>query len=141
MNSGAIIGGVSACLAIFFLIVVLPGFRIVNEYERGVIFRLGRCKGAKGPGLFYIIPLIDKMVKTNLQVIAAPVASQGVITKDNVTVVVDAVAYFQVIDPTSSVVKIRDWYTSSQLVAQTTLRSIIGRHELDQLLSERQLGS
>lgn len=76
MNSGAIIGGVSACLAIFFLIVVLPGFRIVNEYERGVIFRLGRCKGAKGPGLFYIIPLIDKMVKTNLQVIAAPVASQ-----------------------------------------------------------------
>lgn len=137
MTGGAIAAGVCICLAIFFLIVVLPGFRIVNEYERGVIFRLGRCKGAKGPGLFYIIPLIDKMVKTNLQVIAAPVASQGVITKDNVTVVVDAVAYFQVIDPTSSVVKIRDWYTSSQLVAQTTLRSIIGRHELDQLLSER----
>lgn len=126
-----------ACVVTFLLFVVLPGFRIVTEYERGVIFRLGRCKGAKGPGLFYIIPMIDKMVKANLQVIAAPVASQGVITKDNVTVLVDAVAYFQVIDPTASVVNIRDWYTSSQLVAQTTLRSIIGRHELDQLLSER----
>lgn len=134
---GGFILGLFICFGIFLLFIVLPGFRIVNEYERGVIFRLGRCKGARGPGLFYIIPLIEKMVKTNLQVIAAPVASQGVITKDNVTVVVDAVAYFQVVDPTASVVNIRDWYTSSQLVAQTTLRSIIGRHELDQLLSER----
>lgn len=125
------------CIGLFLLFIILPGFRVVNEYERGVIFRLGRCKGAKGPGLFYIIPLIDKMIKANLQIIAAPVASQGVITKDNVTVMVDAVAYFQVIDPTASVVNIRDWYTASQLVAQTTLRSIIGRHELDQLLSER----
>lgn len=129
--------GFLLCIGFIFLFVILPGFRVVNEYERGVIFRLGRCKGAKGPGLFYIIPLIDKMVKANLQIIATPVASQGVITKDNVTVMVDAVAYFQVIDPTASVVNIRDWYTSSQLVAQTTLRSIIGRHELDQLLSER----
>lgn len=137
MSASPIFIGVCICMFILVFFIILPGFRIVNEYERGVIFRLGRCKGAKGPGLFYIIPLIDKMVKTNLQVIAAPVASQGVITKDNVTVVVDAVAYFQVVDPTASVVAIRDWYTSSQLVAQTTLRSIIGRHELDQLLSER----
>ena len=132
-----IVIGVFACFLLFLVILILPGFRIVTEFERGVIFRLGRCKGAKGPGLFYMIPLIDKMIKANLQVIAAPVASQGVITKDHVTVVVDAVAYFHVIDPTASVVNIRAWYTSSQLVAQTTLRSIIGRHELDQLLSER----
>jgi regulator of protease activity HflC (stomatin/prohibitin superfamily) len=129
--------GLFICLGFIVLFLILPGFRIVTEYERGVIFRLGRCKGAKGPGLFYIVPIIDKMVKTNLQIIAAPVASQAVITKDNVTVTVDAVAYFQVVDPTASVVNIRDWYTSSQLVAQTTLRSIVGRHELDQLLSER----
>ncbi|MFN8016387.1 MAG: slipin family protein [Acidimicrobiia bacterium] len=133
----AFVLGLFICLGIVMLFIVLPGFRIVNEYERGVIFRLGRCKGARGPGLFYIIPLFEKMVKTNLQIIATPVASQGVITKDNVTVVVDAVAYFQVVDSTASVVNIRDWYNSSQLVAQTTLRSIIGKHELDQLLSER----
>ena len=96
-----IVIGVFACFLLFLVILILPGFRIVTEFERGVIFRLGRCKGAKGPGLFYMIPLIDKMIKANLQVIAAPVASQGVITKDNVTVVVDAVAYFQVIDPTA----------------------------------------
>ena len=111
--------------------------KIVQEYERGVIFRLGRCVGAKGPGVFFIIPVIDKIRRVNLQIVAVPVASQAVITKDNVTMTVDAVAYFQVIDPAASVVRIQDWYTSSQLVAQTTLRSIVGRHELDQLLSER----
>jgi regulator of protease activity HflC (stomatin/prohibitin superfamily) len=111
--------------------------RIVQEYERGVIFRLGRCVGAKVPGVFFIVPVLDKITKINLQIIAAPVASQAVITKDNVTVTVDAVAFFQVIDPAASVVRIRDWYTASQLVAQTSLRSIVGRHDLDQLLSER----
>jgi regulator of protease activity HflC (stomatin/prohibitin superfamily) len=103
-----------------------------------VIFRLGRCQGAKGPGVFFVVPIIDKIVKTNLQVIAVPVASQAVITKDNVTATVDAVAFFQVVDPAASVVNVVDWYTSSQLVAQTTLRSTVGRHELDQLLSERE---
>jgi regulator of protease activity HflC (stomatin/prohibitin superfamily) len=102
-----------------------------------VIFRLGRCIGAKGPGLFFVLPVLDKITKVNLQILAVPVQSQAVITKDNVTATVDAVAYFQVVDPVASVVKIRDWYTSSQLVAQTTLRSIVGRHALDQLLSER----
>ena len=87
--------------------------------------------------MFFVVPVIDKIVKTNLQIAAVPVASQQVITKDNVTTTVDAVAYFQVVDPAASVVKIRDWYTASQLVAQTTLRSIVGRHELDQLLTER----
>lgn len=124
-------------VAVILLIFLASSVKIVQEYERGVIFRLGRCVGAKGPGIFFIIPVIDKIIKTNLQIAAVPVASQQVITKDNVTATVDAVAYFQVIDPAASVVKIRDWYSSSQLVAQTTLRSTVGRHELDQLLSER----
>jgi regulator of protease activity HflC (stomatin/prohibitin superfamily) len=126
-------------LIVLFLVVVFlaSSIKIVQEYERGVIFRLGRSVGAKGPGLFFVIPIIDRIVRVNLQIVAAPVASQAVITKDNVTSTVDAVAYFQVIDPEASVIRIRDWYSSSQLVAQTTLRSIVGRHELDQLLTER----
>jgi regulator of protease activity HflC (stomatin/prohibitin superfamily) len=98
---------------------------------------LGRCVGAKGPGLFFIVPILDKMRKVNLQTQAVPVASQQVITKDNVTVAVDAVAYFRVKDPVASVIKIQNWFSAAQLVAQTSLRSIIGRHELDQLLGER----
>ncbi len=85
----------------------------------------------RGPGLFFVVPIIDRIVRVNLQIVAVPVASQAVITKDNVTSTVDAVAYFQVVDPEASVIKIRDWYSSSQLVTQTTLRSIVGRHELD----------
>lgn len=133
----AALGGVVILLAILIVVFLASSVKIVQEYERGVIFRLGRSVGAKGPGLFFVVPIIDKIVRVNLQIIAAPVASQAVITKDNVTSTVDAVAYFQVIDPEASVVKIRDWYSSSQLVAQTTLRSIVGRHELDQLLTER----
>ena len=122
---------------VVLLIILAQGLRIVQEYERGVIFRLGRCVGAKGPGLFFIIPGLDKMRKVNLQTQAVPVASQQVITKDNVTVAVDAVAYFRVKDPVASVLKIQNWFSAAQLVAQTSLRSIIGRHELDQLLGER----
>jgi regulator of protease activity HflC (stomatin/prohibitin superfamily) len=133
---------VAAGIAIIIVFVVVlfvlaKGLRIVQEYERGVIFRLGRCVGAKGPGLFFIVPGIDKMRKVNLQTQAVPVASQQVITKDNVTVAVDAVAYFRVKDPVASVLKIQNWFNAAQLVAQTSLRSIIGRHELDQLLGER----
>jgi regulator of protease activity HflC (stomatin/prohibitin superfamily) len=130
LSAGIVLAGIVVAL-------LATSIKIVQEYERGVIFRLGRCVGAKGPGVFFIIPVLDKIAKVNLQIIAAPVASQAVITKDNVTVTVDAVAFFQVIDPAASVVRIRDWYTSSQLVAQTSLRSIVGRHDLDQLLSER----
>jgi len=133
----AAIGGLLFVALILVIILLASSIKVVQEYERGVIFRLGRCVGAKGPGLFFIIPIVDRIVRTNLQIAAIPVASQQVITKDNVTSVVDAVAYFQVVDPVASVVKIRDWFHSSQLVAQTTLRSIVGRHELDQLLSER----
>ncbi|MBA2386607.1 MAG: slipin family protein [Acidimicrobiia bacterium] len=129
---------VLAIVIVIGLILLASSIKIVNEYERGVIFRLGRSLGAKGPGVFFVIPVIDRIVRTNLQIIAVPVASQAVITKDNVTATVDAVAYFQVIDPAASVIKVRDWYNASQLVAQTTLRSIVGRHELDQLLAERE---
>ena len=130
--------GVALIILIFFALIILAnGLRIVQEYERGVIFRLGRCVGAKGPGLFFIVPVFDKMRKVNLQTQAVPVASQQVITKDNVTVAVDAVAYFRVVDPVASVIKIQNWFNAAQLVAQTSLRSIIGRHELDQLLGER----
>ena len=125
-------------LALIVLIVLLVNsVKIVQEYERGVIFRLGRCVGAKGPGVFFVVPIIDKIRRVNLQIVAVPVASQAMITKDNVTVTVDAVAYFQVVDPQASVVKIRDWFGSSQLVAQTTLRSTVGRNELAELLAER----
>jgi regulator of protease activity HflC (stomatin/prohibitin superfamily) len=130
--------GVAIVVFLFIALVVLAkGLRIVQEYERGVIFRLGRCVGARGPGLFFIIPGLDRMRKVNLQTQAVPVASQQVITKDNVTVAVDAVAYFRVKDPVASVLKIQNWFNAAQLVAQTSLRSIIGRHELDQLLGER----
>ena len=131
LSAGIVLAGI-------VILLLATSIKIVQEYERGVIFRLGRCVGAKGPGVFFIIPLLDKITKINLQIIAAPVASQAVITRDNVTVTVDAVAYFQVIDPAASVVRIRDWYTASQLVAQTTLRAIVGKHELDQLLSDRE---
>ena len=133
----AAVGAVLLVLAVFILLFLAASVKIVLEYERAVIFRLGRCVGAKGPGVFFIIPVIDKIRRVNLQIAAVPVASQAVITKDNVTITVDAVAYFQVIDPLASVIKIQNWYQSAQLVAQTTLRSIIGRHELDQMLSER----
>src|SRR3954451_24653279 len=129
----AVIGVIVAIV----LIIAVTGFRVVQEFERGVIFRLGRCVGAKGPGLFYILPFFDKMRKVNLQTQAVAVAAQQVITKDNVTVGVDAVSYFRVVDPVASLIKIQSWYQASQLVAQTALRSIIGRHELDQLLGER----
>ncbi len=128
-----------AALVILAVIVfvLVNAIKIVQEYERAVIFRLGRCTGAKGPGLFFIIPVIDKLIRVNLQTMAVPVQPQQVITKDNVTVVVDAVAYFRVKDPVASVLKVQNWFAASQLVAQTSLRSIIGRHELDQLLSDR----
>ena len=136
-SNAPVLAIVLAAVAVLLLILISASVRMVREFERAVVFRLGRCVGSKGPGLFLIIPFVDKTVITNLQIVAVPVTPQAVITKDNVTVTVDAVAFFQIIDPARSVVQIRDWYGSSQLVAQTTLRSVVGRHELDQLLAER----
>ncbi len=133
----AAFGGVLVFVLFLVVMFLFASVKVVQEYERAVIFRLGRCIGAKGPGLFFIIPFFDKMVRTNLQQMAVPVQPQQVITADNVSVVVDAVGYFQVVRPVDAAIKVNNWFQASQLVAQTTLRAIIGRHELDQLLSDR----
>jgi len=112
--------------------------KIVTEYERGVIFRLGRLVGAKGPGLFLIIPFIDRMIKVDLRVITMDVPSQEVITKDNVTVRVNAVVYFRVVDPEASVVKVLDHIRATSQISQTTLRNVLGQSELDELLAQRE---
>jgi len=122
-------------LVIFFLSAAL---RILNEYERGVIFRLGRVIRAKGPGLIILIPIVDKIVKVSLRLVAMDVDPQDVITRDNVSVKVNAVIYFRVIDPIKAIVEVENYtYAMSQL-AQTTLRSVCGQAELDELLSERE---
>ena len=122
-------------LVIFFLSAAI---RILNEYERGVIFRLGRVIDAKGPGLIILIPLIDKIVKVSLRLVAMDVDPQDVITRDNVSVKVNAVIYFRVIEPTKAIVEVENYsYAMSQL-AQTTLRSVCGQAELDELLAERE---
>lgn len=122
-------------LVIFFLSAAL---RILNEYERGVIFRLGRVISAKGPGLIILIPIVDKIVKVSLRLVAMDVDPQDVITRDNVSVKVNAVIYFRVIDPTKAIVEVENYtYAMSQL-AQTTLRSVCGQAELEGLLSERE---
>jgi regulator of protease activity HflC (stomatin/prohibitin superfamily) len=125
-------------LGFIILILILMAIKIVAEYERGVIFRLGRLVGAKGPGLFVIIPFIDRMVKVDLRVITMDVPSQEVITKDNVTVRVNAVVYFRVVDPEASVVKVLDHIRATSQISQTTLRNVLGQSELDELLTKRE---
>jgi regulator of protease activity HflC (stomatin/prohibitin superfamily) len=133
---GLIVLGVVAFL---LLILVLNAIRIVQEYERGVIFRLGRVLARpRGPGLFFIIPFIDRMQKVNLQTVTMNVPPQDVITKDNVTVRVDAVIYFSVIDPIKATIEIQNYLLGTSQIAQTTLRSILGKAELDELLSKRE---
>jgi len=119
-------------------ILILMAVRIVKEYERGVVFRLGRLVGAKGPGLFFIIPFIDSMQRVDLRVVTMDVPSQEVITKDNVTVRVNAVIYFRVVDPEASVVKVLDHIRATSQISQTTLRNVLGQSELDELLAERE---
>ena len=119
---------------VLLLLIILPmAIKIVQEYERGVIFRLGRLTGAKGPGLFLIIPIVDRMVKVDLRVVTLDVPPQDVITKDNVTVKVNAVVYFRVVDAQNSVVKVLDHIRATSQVAQTTLRNVLGQVELDEL--------
>ena len=123
---------------LFALMILSMAVKIVTEYERGVIFRLGRLVGARGPGLFFIIPFVDRMVKVDLRVITMDVPSQEVITKDNVTVKVDAVVYFRVVDPEASVVKVLDFIRATSLICQTTIRNVLGQSELDELLTQRE---
>ncbi|MBC7343822.1 MAG: slipin family protein [Clostridia bacterium] len=120
------------------LVFLSSAIRIVREYERGVIFRLGRLIGAKGPGLFFVIPFVDKMVKVDLRTITMDVPPQEVITKDNVPVHVNAVVYFRVVNPTAAVVEVLDFVEATRQISMTTLRSIVGKSELDELLTERE---
>ena len=125
---------------VFILIalwILRASIRVVAEYERGVIFRLGRVIGAKGPGLFFLIPLVDRMVLVDTRVVTLDVPSQEAITKDNVTIKVNAVCYFRVLDPNAAVVTVVNYLMATQQIAQTTLRSVMGQSTLDDLLAER----
>jgi regulator of protease activity HflC (stomatin/prohibitin superfamily) len=119
------------------LAVLSTAIRIVQEYERGVIFRLGRVQGAKGPGLFFILPIVDRMVKVDLRTVTLDVPTQEAISADNVTVKVNAVVYFRVIDPVMAIIQIEDYRRATWQIAQTSLRNVIGQSTLDQLLQDR----
>jgi len=123
---------------VLLVMLLASAIRILREYERGVIFRLGRLVGAKGPGFILLIPIIDRMVKVSLRVIAMDVPPQDVITRDNVTVKVNAVLYFQVVDAEKAVVAVKDYLFATSQMAQTSLRSVLGEHELDDLLANRE---
>jgi regulator of protease activity HflC (stomatin/prohibitin superfamily) len=133
-------GGVSPAiffLIIFLMIIASAAIKILREYERGVIFRLGRLIGAKGPGLIFIIPGVDKLLRISLRTVALEIPPQDVITRDNVSIKVNAVAYFRVVDPNKAVVEVENYLYATSQLAQTTLRSVIGQFQLDELLSER----
>lgn len=127
-------------LTIIILVIFLisSAVRVLREYERAVIFRLGRLIAAKGPGLFFLIPIIDRMVKVSLRTVVMDVPPQDIITKDNVSVKVNAVVYFRVIDPSKAIVEVEDFLYATSQLSQTTLRSILGQAELDDLLSSRE---
>lgn len=127
-----------AATAVLVLLFLSSAIRILNEYERGVVFRLGRVIGAKGPGLILLIPMIDKMVKVDLRVVAMDVPAQDVITRDNVTIKVSAVLYFRVIDPNRAIIGVENYLYATSQLSQTTLRSVCGQAELDELLAERE---
>jgi regulator of protease activity HflC (stomatin/prohibitin superfamily) len=130
---------VVAILAIFLLIFLFAAIKVAREYERGVVFRLGRLLlPPKGPGLFLLIPIVDRMVKVDLRTVTLNVPPQEVITKDNVPVRVNAVAYFRILDPSAAIVQVENFMVATSQIAQTTLRSVLGQHVLDELLSERE---
>jgi len=122
---------------VVIIVLVFSAFRILREYERGVVFMLGRFWKVKGPGLIIIIPGVQTMVKVDLRIIVMDVPPQDVISRDNVSVKVNAVVFFRVIDPQRSIIQVEDYYSATNQLAQTTLRSVLGKHELDEMLSER----
>src|SRR6187397_538695 len=123
---------------IILAVIILPqAIRILREYERAVIFRLGKLLGAKGPGVIFLIPIVDRMVRMDLRVVTISVERQEVMTRDNVPVTVDAVVYFRVMEPEAAVIKVENFLKATSLIAQTTLRSVLGQAELDELLSHR----
>src|ERR687885_3069581 len=134
---GAIV--VLVVVALFVIFLLASAVRVVQEYERGVIFRLGRVLGrAKGPGLFFLIPIVDRMVKVQLRTVSMAVPPQEVITRDNVPAKVDAVIYFRVVDPNKSVLQVENYVLATSQISQTTLRSVLGQKDLDDLLTNRE---
>jgi len=129
---------VTFIIILFVIIILASAIRILREYERGVIFRLGRLMPTKGPGLIFLIPIVDRMVRVSLRVVAMEVPPQDVITKDNISIKVSAVVYFRVIDAAKAVVEVENYLYATSQLAQTTLRSMLGQSELDELLTERE---
>ena len=134
MSPLSIIGAIVILIVLF----LINAIKVVREYERGVIFRLGRLIGAKGPGLFLIIPVIDKMIRVSLRTVTLDVPPQEVITKDNVSTQVNAVLFFRVLDPNAAIVEVQNYLEATRQIAMTTLRSVLGGFELDQVLGERE---
>jgi regulator of protease activity HflC (stomatin/prohibitin superfamily) len=132
-------GGLAIVIPILVvgLFILSSAIKILREYERGVIFRLGKLQGAKGPGIIFLIPMVDKMVRMDLRVVTIDVPKQEIMTRDNVPATVDAVIYFRVVDPNAAVVKVENYWKATSLIAQTTLRSVLGQSALDELLSQR----
>lgn len=126
-------------IVVIGLMLVASAVRVLREYERGVVFRLGRLAGVRGPGLILLVPIVDKMVKVSLRVVTMDVAPQDIITKDNVSVKVNAVVYFRVMAPDKAITEVEDYLYATTQLAQTTLRSVVGQFELDQLLAEREV--
>src|SRR5213079_1516151 len=136
MDAALIVIAILLFLVVLFLI---SAIKVAREYERGIVFRLGRLlANPKGPGLFILIPIVDRMVKVDLRTITLTIPPQEVITKDNVPVRVNAVAYFRIVDPRAAVVQIENFMVATSQISQTTLRSVLGQHQLDELLSERE---
>ena len=129
---------VSGTLIIVLLIIIMSAVKILREYERGVVFRLGRLVGARGPGIFVLIPIVDRMVKVSLRTVVMDVPPQDVITRDNVSIKVNAVVYFRVMYPEKSIVEVENFLFATSQLAQTTLRSVIGQGDLDHLLTDRE---
>ena len=125
-------------IATFIILLLAAAIRILREYERGVVFTLGRFTGVKGPGLIILIPFIQQMVRVDLRTIVLDVPTQDVISHDNVSVHVNAVVYFRVLNPEKAIIQVEDFYTATSQLAQTTLRSVLGGHELDEMLAERE---
>src|SRR6266496_4021164 len=134
----AIAIGVVVVVAFFVLIFLGASVRVLREYERGVIFRLGRLIAQKGPGLILLIPVIDRMVRVDLRTVTLNIPPQEVITRDNVPARVNAVAYFRIVDPNAAIVQVENFMVATSQIAQTTLRAVLGQHVLDELLSERE---
>jgi regulator of protease activity HflC (stomatin/prohibitin superfamily) len=130
---------IAAIIVFFFVLYVISAVKVLREYERGIVFRLGRLfPTPKGPGLFFLIPIVDRMVRVDLRTITLNIPPQEVITKDNVPVRVNAVAYFRIVAPKDAIVQVENFMVATSQIAQTTLRSVLGQHQLDELLSERE---